>query len=87
MNNVLPERGMIAVFNRSHYEDVLVTQVHHMEDGYAMPKRCTECGHEEFYKKRYRQIKDYEKYLYENGIVVSVSTVLTTILLKNKTPK
>lgn len=67
VNNVLPERGMIAVFNRSHYEDVLVTQVHHMEDGYAMPKRCTECGHEEFYKKRNRQIKDYEKYLYENG--------------------
>lgn len=33
----------------------------------VLPKRCTECGHEEFYKKRYRQIKGYEKYLYENG--------------------
>lgn len=67
VNNALPERGMIAVLNRSHYEDVLVTQVHHMEDGYAMPDRCTACGHDDFYKKRYRQIRDYEQYLYENG--------------------
>ena len=61
----LPPRGKIGVFNRSHYEDVLVTRVHHMEKGYAMPERVT--GDKDFYKKRYAQLKNWEQYLYENG--------------------
>ncbi len=61
----LPQRGHIGVFNRSHYEDVLVTRVHQMEKGYAMPERVTKDP--DFYGKRYRQLKNWEQYLYENG--------------------
>ena len=65
INRALPARGKIGVFNRSHYEDVLVTRVHRMEKGYRMPERVT--GDKEFYQKRCRQIRDWEAYLYENG--------------------
>lgn len=61
----LPPRGSIGVFNRSHYEDVLVTRVHQMEKGYALPERVI--GDKDFYKKRYSQLKNWEQYLYENG--------------------
>ena len=65
LNQRLPARGKIGVFNRSHYEDVLVTRVHQMEKGYAMPERVT--GDKDFYKKRYTQLRNWEQYLYENG--------------------
>ncbi len=65
LNKRLPPRGKIGVFNRSHYEDVLVTRVHQMEKGYAMPERVT--GDKNFYPKRYVQLKNWEQYLYENG--------------------
>ena len=65
LNKRLPARGKIGIFNRSHYEDVLVTRVHQMEKGYAMPQRVT--GDKDFYKKRYVQLKNWEQYLYENG--------------------
>ena len=65
LNKRLPARGKIGVFNRSHYEDVLVTRVHQMEKGYAMPGRVT--ADKDFYKKRYTQLKNWEQYLYENG--------------------
>ena len=65
LNRRLPARGKIGVFNRSHYEDVLVTRVHQMEKGYAMPQRVT--ADKDFYKKRYTQLKNWEQYLYENG--------------------
>jgi len=65
INRALPPRGVIGVFNRSHYEDVLVTRVHEMEKGYAMPRRVTEDP--AFYQKRYAQLKNWEQYLYENG--------------------
>ncbi len=65
LNRRLPARGKIGVFNRSHYEDVLVTRVHKMEKGYAMPARVT--GDKDFYQKRFTQLKNWEQYLYENG--------------------
>ena len=65
LNQRLPERGKIGVFNRSHYEDVLVARVHQLEKGYAMPERVT--GDKDFYKRRYAQLKNWEQYLYENG--------------------
>lgn len=61
----LPERGKIGVFNRSHYEDVLVTRVHQMQKNYRMPERITQDPH--FYDKRYVQLRNWEQYLYENG--------------------
>lgn len=63
----LPPRGMIGVFNRSHYEDVLVAQVHDLQKTYAMAPRVLEDDKKEFFKKRYRQIRDFEEYLYENS--------------------
>ncbi|MCI1665113.1 MAG: polyphosphate kinase 2 family protein [Atopobiaceae bacterium] len=63
----LPRRGKIALFNRSYYEDVLVVRVHELQKGYAMPKRCVDMDPKEFFERRYRQISDFEEYLYENG--------------------
>ena len=66
----LPERGCIAIFNRSYYEDVLVVDVHDMYKGYRMASRCIDESEEEFFHKRYRQINDFEEYLYENSFRV-----------------
>lgn len=53
----VPAKGMIGVFNRSHYEDVLVHRVHKL-----IPNKHLE--------ERYRQINDFEKYLTENNTVI-----------------
>ncbi|TNE54577.1 MAG: polyphosphate kinase [Bacteroidetes bacterium] len=50
----VPRKGMVTVFNRSHYEDILVPSVY----GY-IDKKVIE--------KRYRQINDFEEMLEENG--------------------
>ena len=65
INRALPPRGTIGVFNRSHYEDVLVARVHQLEKGYAMPERIT--ADADFYPRRYAQLRSWEQYLYENG--------------------
>lgn len=67
VNQALPRRGEIAIFNRSHYEDVLVTQIHGMENEYNMADRCLKDGSKKFYERRYKQICNYEEYLYENS--------------------
>lgn len=61
----LPPRGKIAIFNRSYYEDVLVVQVHGLQNTYRLAKRCLHDGH--FFEKRYEQIRNFEEYLYENS--------------------
>lgn len=63
----LPQRGSIGIFNRSHYEDVLIVRVNEMWKGYSWPERCYDMSEEDFFAMRYRQIADYERYLYENG--------------------
>jgi PPK2 family polyphosphate:nucleotide phosphotransferase len=63
----LPERGLIGIFNRSYYEDVLVVRVHDLVKDTQMPKEFI-TG--DIWKDRYRQIRDYEKYLFENGTVI-----------------
>ena len=67
VNRALPARGSIAIFNRSYYEDVLVVQVHDLYKTYRMAPRTLEDPRKEFFKKRYRQIRQYEEYLYENS--------------------
>ncbi|MHB8063061.1 MAG: polyphosphate kinase 2 family protein [Ruminiclostridium sp.] len=52
----LPERGHIGIFNRSHYEEVVIVKVHNMIN-------------DEKIFERYHQIRNFEKYLYENGII------------------
>ena len=63
----LPQRGEIGLFNRSYYEDVLIVKVRGLWHGYNMPKRCLELSEEEFFAQRYRQIVNFEDFLFENG--------------------
>jgi len=57
IHRVAPARGMIGVFNRSHYEDVLVVRVHNL-----VP--------EDVWSKRYKEINHFEKLLTESGTIV-----------------
>lgn len=61
----LPKRGMIAIFNRSYYEDVLVVKVHELYKGYHMAERCL--NPDTIIENRYRQIRHFEEYLYDNS--------------------
>ena len=67
INKHLPVRGKIGIFNRSHYEDVLVVQVHKMNRTYHMAERIIKQDDEEFFKKRYAHIRNYEEYLHDNS--------------------
>jgi len=64
----LPNRGDIGIFNRSHYEEVLVVRVHpeHL-DRQQLPPDARGKG---IWQRRYREINDWERYLTDNGIVV-----------------
>ncbi|MDP5008575.1 MAG: polyphosphate kinase 2 family protein, partial [Glaciimonas sp.] len=53
----VPQTGEFTVFNRSHYEDVLITRVHNWID----EKEC---------KRRYEHIKDFERMLAETGTTI-----------------
>lgn len=69
INKSLPERGRIGIFNRSHYEDVIVTRVHPeiIANGKLPRIDSIEDVNDKFWKRRYEQINDFEKYLTENG--------------------
>lgn len=67
INRRLPERGNIGIFNRSYYEEVLVGRVHNLPVTQKLPPRCLT---EDLWNRRYRQHRDYERYLTENGITV-----------------
>ncbi|MGN0021234.1 MAG: PPK2 family polyphosphate kinase [Sphingobacterium hotanense] len=68
----LPEKGKFAVFNRTHYENVLVTRVHpeyllneripHINNPKDLPK--------DFWKMRFEQINNFEKRIVENGTII-----------------
>jgi len=62
----LPERGQIGIFNRSYYEEVLVVRVHDLIKFQQVPPKLVT---DTIWNDRFRQIRDFEKYLYENGIV------------------
>jgi len=64
INRAMPERGTIGVFNRSHYEDVIVVQVHQMQKDYILTDRCKT---DDFFERRYVQLNNWENYLWENG--------------------
>jgi PPK2 family polyphosphate:nucleotide phosphotransferase len=64
----LPARGEIGIFNRSHYEEVLVVRVHPENlDRQKLPKACKKAG---VWERRYREINDWERYLTDNGFRV-----------------
>lgn len=61
----LPARGSIGIFNRSHYEEVLVVRVHpEFLDAQKLPP--TARG-EDIWQRRFRHINDWERHLAENG--------------------
>lgn len=64
-NKNLPQRGMIAIFNRSYYEDVLVVRVDKLYEGFKMADRCLDPR--DFIAKRLKHIRHYEDYLYDNS--------------------
>ena len=61
----LPARGMIGIFNRSYYEEVLVVRVHpQILDGQKMPRSSKG---KDVWQRRFREINDWERYLTDNG--------------------
>lgn len=63
----LPARGNLAIFNRSYYEDVIVVKVHKLLGAQNIPEGLIS---DNVWNERYRQIRDFEKYMEENGIIV-----------------
>jgi PPK2 family polyphosphate:nucleotide phosphotransferase len=64
----LPERGRIGIFNRSYYEEVLVVRVHeNILQSQKLPKKLIT---EDIWKERFKDIRNFEKYLTRNGTVV-----------------
>ncbi|MCV7357706.1 PPK2 family polyphosphate kinase [Mycolicibacterium fluoranthenivorans] len=63
---VLPELGRMAVFNRSHYENVLITRVHPE----TLWPRTPALNHPDVWTRRYRDINGWERYLTDNGTVI-----------------
>ncbi len=72
IHKAVPERGRIGIFNRSHYEDVLISRVHpEILLGTKLPLiRTVKDITPKFWRNRYQQINDFERYLTDNGIVV-----------------
>jgi PPK2 family polyphosphate:nucleotide phosphotransferase len=68
----LPAKGKVGVFNRTHYENVLVTRVH---PEYIMGEHIpgihkVEDLNEAFWEKRFEQINNFEKHIAENGTII-----------------
>jgi PPK2 family polyphosphate:nucleotide phosphotransferase len=64
----LPARGDIAIFNRSHYEEVLVVRVH--PENLAREMLPPDSVGQDLWNLRYREINHWERYLADNGIRV-----------------
>ena len=64
-----PHRGNVSIFNRSHYEEVIVTKIHpEILSAQHLPESIL--NDPDIFEKRYRHINDFERMLAENGIVV-----------------
>ncbi|MFL0354657.1 PPK2 family polyphosphate kinase [Xanthomarina sp. GH4-25] len=68
----LPARGKFGVFNRTHYENVLVTRVHpeyilgeHLPDVHSLDD-----VNDAFWEKRFEQINNFEKHIAQNGTII-----------------
>ncbi len=64
-----PHRGNVAIFNRSHYEEIIVTKVHpEILAAQHLPEDLLKDP--DIFERRYRQINDFERMLAENGTVI-----------------
>lgn len=66
----LPEKGKIGIFNRSHYESVLVCKVHPEYNLSEKVWNSTKEFDENFWEYRYESIRDFEKHITRNGTTV-----------------
>jgi PPK2 family polyphosphate:nucleotide phosphotransferase len=67
-SKAIPERGRIGIFNRSYYEEVLVTRVHpELMERQKLPAKSKD---KSIWKRRFEQINNYEQYLVDNGVIV-----------------
>jgi len=68
----LPERGKFGIFNRTHYENVLVTRVHpeYILGEYLPDVNNLEEINDEFWDKRFEQILNFEKTIVQNGTLI-----------------
>jgi len=64
----LPERGRIGIFNRSHYEEVLVVRVH--PELLARQKLPPDLSGKDIWKHRFKSIRGFERHLARNGTIV-----------------
>jgi PPK2 family polyphosphate:nucleotide phosphotransferase len=65
---LLPERGNIGIFNRSYYEEVLVTRVHpQILNKQQLPAALID---KKIWQRRFEEMNNFEKYLVNNGIIV-----------------
>lgn len=69
---VLPAKGKFGVFNRTHYENVLVTRVHpeYILNEHIPGIHTVEDIDQKFWDKRFEQINDFERHLAENGTLI-----------------
>jgi len=63
----LPARGMIGIFNRSYYEEVLAVKIH--PEFLSKQNLPGKPGGKAFWDRRYKEINRFEKYLTSNGII------------------
>ncbi len=66
----LPAKGKIGIFNRSHYESVLVCKVHPEYNLNEKVWKSTDEFNDEFWENRYESIRNFEKHLADNGTTI-----------------
>lgn len=66
----LPQKGMIGIFNRSHYESVLVCKVHPEYNLSEKTWVSVKDFDKEFWNNRYESIRNFEKHLAQNGTTI-----------------
>ncbi len=68
VNRVLPARGHIGIFNRSHYEEVLTVRVHpHLLEAERLPPEHVSSR---IWKHRFKDINGFERHLFRNGTII-----------------
>ncbi len=68
--SALPQKGMIGIFNRSHYESVLVCKVHPEYNLSEKTWDSVKDFDDKFWKNRYESIRNFEKHLAQNGTTI-----------------
>jgi PPK2 family polyphosphate:nucleotide phosphotransferase len=68
-SRLVPRRGLICIFNRSYYEEVLVVRVHpQLLERQRLPEETLKAGG--IWRRRFSEINAFEQYLHDNGIEV-----------------